>query len=41
LRHTPSSLEYKQQKKVVGLEYKKMSTTSIIFNVTIPKLPFN
>ena len=35
-------LEYKQQnKKINDLEYKQRSTTSIIFNVTIPKLPVN
>jgi len=29
-----------QNKKIGGLEYKQMSTTSIICNVTISNLPF-
>jgi len=40
--YTPSGFESKlQNKNIDGLEYKQMSTTFILFNATIPKLPFN
>lgn len=42
--YAPFGLEYKQQIENInidGLEYKQMSTTFILFNATIPKLPFN